>query len=156
MTVDLKQDTLSLASMRFTRMGRTTSACLADASFLSRHLVLLSCDGKTPNVGSSTRRAYWRAIDILPHTNQLLRPRVGRRLELKLQAAQSIPLKSPDSVSTSPRPACTDDGTCRLGHRVNRSSTSAKASHNPSAPIACCWPRPVRHGARHGHLGGSI
>ena len=35
--------------------------------------------------------------------------------------------------------ACTDDGTCRLGHRVNPSLTSAKASHNPSAPIAYCW-----------------
>ena len=125
--------------MRFTTIGSRTSACLADTSFLSR----------TPGAPILRRQDTVRrlldptgllASDRTYPSHQLLRPRVGTRLELKLQTAQSTPLKISCSVSTSPWPARTDDGTCRLGHQVNRPSTSAKASHNPSAPIACCWP----------------
>ena len=60
-------------------------------------------------------------------------------------AALSGTLRDPQEASTSPWPACEDDGTCRLGRRVNRLPTSAKALPNPSAPTACCWSRPVRH-----------
>ena len=134
MTVDLKQDTL-------TGIHAVYHDGPYDVGLLGRYLVSLEnawCSSlATAGHRTSAPRPDGPTGERLksPHTNQLLRPRVGTRLEPKLQTAQSTPLKISGSVSTSPWQACTDDGTCRLGHQVIRSSTSAKASHNPTAPI---------------------